>query len=88
MSLFDKTSENKSRSILLELIKDTVIKYLCIPNTTFLDEETKSEIVFPKVLHLKLIHNFMNPNVSLTNATILAFPNIKILDLEQIRLQR
>lgn len=46
ISLHDKTSKGKARRELLDFVKDTVIKTLVIPNTTYFDsniEESKLE---------------------------------------------
>jgi hypothetical protein len=82
--LFDKIGEGTSRKLLLELMKDTVIKLLIIPNTTFLTSKSMNSIFMPRVSELKLIHNFTILEVNLTEATLEAFPNLKRLDLSQI----
>ena len=71
INLFDKLSNGESRKQLLEIVKDTHIKKLCIPNTTFIDGSS-SNIILPRVKELKLIHNFINPSIRLTNATLKA----------------
>lgn len=70
----------------MNLVKDTTIKYLCIPNTTYLDSASEEPVIFNRVYHLKFIYNFMMPDVNLSQKLIITFPNIRVLDLEQIQL--
>lgn len=96
MQLFDKTLNGDPRREVLNLIKNTVIEQLTIPNTTFLDNKESSQgttsfwdnnqIILPKVIKLRLIHNFMLDHINLPESMLKTFPNIKILDIEQVKL--
>lgn len=86
INLFDKISNGELRTELLEIIKETSIKKLTIPNTTFIQEDYIIEM--PKVRELKLHLNFILPDYVLPKAMLKACPNIEILDLEQILLNK
>lgn len=85
LQIFDKTSNGDDRRELLNLVKDTIIKYLYIPNTTY-TEITNDLIVLNRVYHLKLMYNFMKPDITLPACTFTVFPNLRVLDIEQILL--
>ena len=84
LQLFDKMTKGDYRRQLLDLVKNTIIKHLYIPNTTYIDEEYKNEPVLPSVFHLKLVQNFLKPDINIPKCTFQVFPNIKVLDIEQI----
>lgn len=77
-----------SRRELLGIIKNTVIKKLSIPNTTFSDSQNEEDFIFPKVTELNLFYNFMEENIKLTQATLNACPNVEVINLDQILLSQ
>ncbi|CAI2384823.1 unnamed protein product [Moneuplotes crassus] len=86
INIFDKISDGGNRRKVLEIVKETYIKRLVIPNTTFSVEQ--EVIPLNRVRELRLFKNFIRPDIDFPCQTLKACPNIEILNLEQIQLSK